>query len=186
MLDRCNSPLDLAILGPSLFIARPVDKQTIEYLIHVGKILASDSGSVPDSSEDVLDRGEILDLICTRLGMTEAELISCTGKTLLSTARQVIGGKYPDESTEFAQVDNEHILAAAGECFRPIYAPSHVYFLSDYAWFSHPLEKRSNDLSKIRKAMGNVFATRKFSRKLKNGCPSTTAAVPDDDSNEST
>jgi hypothetical protein len=91
-------------------------------------MLANDSGSVPDSSEDVLDRGEILDLICTRLDMTEVELISCTGKTLLSTARQVIGGKYPDESTEFAQVDNEHILAAAGECFRPIYAPCHVYF----------------------------------------------------------
>jgi hypothetical protein len=110
-----------------VFVARPVDKHTIEYLVHVGKMLANDSGNVSDGTEDVLDRGEILDLICTRLGMTEAELICCTGKTLLSTARQVIGGKYPDESTEFSQVDNEHVLAAAGECFHPIYVPCHVY-----------------------------------------------------------
>lgn len=32
----------------------------------------------------------------------------------------------------------------------------------------HPVDKKTNDLSKLRKAMGNVFATRKFSRKFNN------------------
>ena len=59
-------------------------------------MLTNDSGSVSDGKGDVLDRGEILDLICTRLSIMEAELTSYTGKTLLSTARQVIGGKYAD------------------------------------------------------------------------------------------
>ena len=127
IFNRCISSLYLAIPDSSVFIARPVDKQTIEYLVHVGKMLASNCGNVFNGKEDVLDRDDILDLICTRLNMTEAELVSFTGETLLSTACQVIGGKYPDESTEFAQVDNEHVLAAAGECFHPIYIPCHVY-----------------------------------------------------------
>ena len=110
-----------------MFIARPVDKQTIEDLVHVGKMLASNCGNVFNGKEDVLDRDDILDLICTRLNITEVELVSFTGETLLSTACQVIGGKYPDESTKFAQVDNEHVLAAAGERFHPIYVPCHVY-----------------------------------------------------------
>lgn len=37
----------------------------------------------------------------------------------------------------------------------------------DFAWLMHPLEKKCNDLSKIRKAMGNVFASRKFMQKFK-------------------
>jgi hypothetical protein len=45
----------------------------------------------------------------------------------------------------------------------------------------HPLEKRSNDMSKIRKAMGNVFATRKFSQKVKgNSTPANGNATNDD------
>jgi hypothetical protein len=168
VFDRCNSSLDLAILGSSLFIARLVDKQTIEYLVYVGKMLANDSGSVSDGTEDVLDQGEILDLICTRLYMSEAKLISYTGKTLLSTARQVIRGKYPEESTEFAHVDNEHILAAAGERFYLIYVPCHVYLYQIMPGFRIP------------------WRTRQLSLELKNSCPSRTTATPDDDSNGST
>lgn len=64
--------------------------------------------------EESLDRGEILDLICTQLDMSEHELTSCNKGTLLSTARQVIGKKYSDPSTVFADVEQKHIQAAAG------------------------------------------------------------------------
>ena len=50
-----------------------------------------------------------------------------------------------------------------------------------------PLKKKSNDLSQIRKAMGNVFASRKFSQKLKSGIVSsnkTTATAANDDEDE--
>lgn len=59
----------------------------------------------------------------------------------------------------------------------------------------HPLEKKTNDMPKIRKAMGNVFATRKFSQKFRsdstlsnNATKANTDDVDDDDDdlNEST
>lgn len=49
--------------------------------------------------------------------MNETDLRACQGKTLLSTARQIIGTKHPDESTTFADVPKKHIQAAAGESF---------------------------------------------------------------------
>ena len=69
---------------------------------------------VSDDGDESLDRGDILDHICTILGMPEAELRAYTGKNLLSTARQVIGAKYPGLSTTFADVAKEHVQAVAG------------------------------------------------------------------------
>ncbi|CAF1341581.1 unnamed protein product [Rotaria sp. Silwood1] len=130
----------------------PVDKSTIQYFIHVGKVLANDLGISMNDSNEMVNKEEILDVICAALEMSEAELAARIGQGLLSTARQVISAKYPDEMTTFAEVKKEHIQAVA-----------------DYAWLMHPAEKKFNNLSKIRKAMGNVFATRRFSRKLKSG-----------------
>lgn len=70
---------------------------------------------VSDDGDESLDRGDILEHICTILGMTEVELRACTGKNLLSTARQVIGAKYPGLSTTFADVAKEHVQAVAGQ-----------------------------------------------------------------------
>lgn len=64
---------------------------------------------------DAHDKQEILNLLCSALGMTEAELQACQGKTLLSTARQVIAAKYPAELATFSDVSKEHLQAAAGE-----------------------------------------------------------------------
>ena len=45
-----------------------------------------------------------------------------------------------------------------------------IFFVtSDYVWLMHPSERKLNDLSKIRKALGNVFVCRRFSRKFKSG-----------------
>ncbi len=41
------------------------------------------------------------------------------------------------------------------------------FFILEYAWFMHPLEKKSNHAAKLRHAMGNVFASRTYLRKLK-------------------
>ena len=95
--------------------ARPSDKQTIEYLIHIGKILSNDQGDGGSADDQNLNKDEILAHICTVLGMTDSELKSCQGKTILSTARQTISKKYPNASTTFADVLTEHIQAAAGK-----------------------------------------------------------------------
>ncbi|CAF1527532.1 unnamed protein product [Adineta ricciae] len=153
----------------STWMPRPVDKQTIDYFIYVGKTLSNYVNEVSDDGDGSLDRGDILDYICTTLGMTEAELRACAGKTLLSTARQVIGKKYPGLSTTFADVAKEHVQAVA-----------------DYACLMHPLEKKANDMPKIKKGMGNVFATRKHSQKMKIGLVSMDNSVANSDSDAST
>ena len=43
----------------------------------------------------------------------------------------------------------------------------------------HPSEKKANDLSKLRKSMGNVFATRTFSRKVRAGGAPTRNSTAD-------
>jgi hypothetical protein len=96
---------------------RPSDKKTIDYFIHMGKILSNSTDDNIGDDGEMIDKGEILDLLCSALDMTEADLQACQGKTLLSTARQVIGTKYPDESTTFADIPKAHLQAAAGESF---------------------------------------------------------------------
>lgn len=49
--------------------------------------------------------------------MTDLELNVNVGKTILSTARRVIGAKYPNMTTVFADVDKQHIQAVTGEFF---------------------------------------------------------------------
>lgn len=69
-----------------------------------------------DISQEI-DKGDILDRMCTILNMTEVDLSSCHGKTLLSTARQIAAAKYPDENVVFGDVPKEHIQAIAGKYF---------------------------------------------------------------------
>ena len=56
------------------------------------------------------DKGEILNLICSALKITEAESQACQGKPLLSTEGQLTGTWYFDLS-------NEYIQAVAGKPF---------------------------------------------------------------------
>ena len=74
--------------------------------MHIGKILSNSAADNVFGDGDGMDKGDILDLLCSALDMTEADLQACQGKTLLSTARQVIGTKHPDESTTFADVSS--------------------------------------------------------------------------------
>lgn len=61
-----------------------------------------------------MEKGELLDSIMTTLDMTEAELTGNIKRSILSTARQLIGVKYPEESVVYADVKKEHIKAIAG------------------------------------------------------------------------
>ena len=66
------------------------------------------SDSLDDNSNDnnsMLDPGDLLDRICLTLDMTEDQLKANRGKTVLSTARQIIGAKYSDPATVFAGVE---------------------------------------------------------------------------------
>ena len=98
-----------------MFLARPVDKNTIQYFVHIGKILAHDIESTTNDINDVNSKKNLLTSICERLGMTETELAARTGRTILSTARQVASAKYPNEQHVFADVSKEHIQAIAGK-----------------------------------------------------------------------
>ena len=84
-----------------LFSARPVDRATIQYLIHIGKVLANESSADGSDMDQDVDKGDILELICTTLNMSEAQLASCKGKSLLSTARQIVAARYPNEKGVF-------------------------------------------------------------------------------------
>lgn len=98
-------------------LARPSDKKTIDYFIHIGKILSNSAADNVGDDGERIDKGEILEILCSTLEMSEADLQACQGKTLLSTARLVIGARHPEESKSFADVPKEHIQAAAGESF---------------------------------------------------------------------
>ena len=58
----------------------------------------------------------MIESISIKLGMSENELTACIGKTILSTARQIISKNYPDPVTTFANVDREHVRTVAGKC----------------------------------------------------------------------
>ena len=73
------------------------------------------SGISLNDSNKMVNKEEILDRICAVLEMSDGELAACTGRSLLSTARQVISAMYPNEMTIFAEVKKEHIQAVAGE-----------------------------------------------------------------------
>lgn len=87
-----------------------MDKNTIDYFIHLGKVL---SGSINpgNNEEEEVDKGEILDSIMNTLEMTEAQLSANTAKSILSTARQVIAFKYPEEHVAYCNVRKDHIHA---------------------------------------------------------------------------
>ncbi|CAF0809163.1 unnamed protein product [Adineta steineri] len=148
-------------LYQTTWMPRPVDKITIKYFINTGKVLSDDIDD-PSHIDNTIDNEILLSTICETLNMTDSELHANIGKSILSTARQVIGAKYPNLATIFADVQKVHIQA-----------------ITEYCWLMHPLEKKANDASKIRRAMGNVFATRTFSRKIQLG--GSKLFQPDDD-----
>ncbi|CAF4957099.1 unnamed protein product, partial [Rotaria sp. Silwood1] len=83
----------------------PVDKSTIQYFIHVGKVLANDLGISMNDSNEMVNKEEILDVICAALEMSEAELAARIGQGLLSTARQVISAKISDVIDDDIEID---------------------------------------------------------------------------------
>jgi predicted deacylase len=106
---------DASILPLTPFVvARPTDKATIEYLIQVGNVLSGGMVNEDDSDGDAVEKGELLDSIMTALDMTESELTANIRRSILSTARQIIGVKYPEEHVVYAQVKKEHVKAVAG------------------------------------------------------------------------
>jgi hypothetical protein len=98
----------------SFVLARPTDKTTVEYFIHIGRVLSGGTINPDHGDDEYVDKGELLDLIMNTLDMTEAELTANTGKSTLPTARQVIGAKYPGENVIYADVEKEHINAVVG------------------------------------------------------------------------
>ena len=101
----------------SFALARPTDKATIEYLIHIGSVLSGGMVNEEARADEALEKTELLDSIMTTLDMTEAELTGNIKRSILSTARQIIGVKYPGESVVYADVKKEHIRAIAGYSF---------------------------------------------------------------------
>ena len=152
-----------------IIIARPADKATIEYFINIGNVLSDDMDNGTNNKNNTDDTENVLETICSTLGMSEDQLTANIGKTILSTARQVIGCKYPDPETIFGKIEKGHIQAVIGEFFMLFVLSMRHFFTLEFAWHMHPLEKKSNDAAKLRHAMGNVFASRKFLRKLKLG-----------------
>jgi hypothetical protein len=67
-----------------------------------------------DDGNEEMGKGDKLDLIMTSLDMTETDLTNNTGRSTLSTARQVIGAKYPGENAVYADVKKEHIRTVIG------------------------------------------------------------------------
>lgn len=97
-------------------LARPVDKATIQYFVYIGKVLSNDPSISANETNSNVDKNELIQKICATLDLTESELAECVGKTILSTARQVISKRYPNRTTVFADVDKTHIQAVAGKC----------------------------------------------------------------------
>ncbi|CAF3863652.1 unnamed protein product [Rotaria magnacalcarata] len=101
------------------WMPRPVDKATLQYFIYIGKVLSNDPSVSENEANEAVNKTELIEKICSTLGITESELAKCAGKTILSTARRVISKKYPNSSTVFADVDKDHIQAAADMSARP-------------------------------------------------------------------
>ncbi len=80
-------------------------------------MLSSDLDDYSNDNNNMGDKEDLIETICLTLNMTEDQLSTNTGKTILSTARQIIGAKYPDPATIFANVEKEHIQAVIGEFF---------------------------------------------------------------------
>ena len=97
------------------FLARPVDKAAINYLIHIGKILSNKLNPSASENDNAIG-SQMIESISIKLGMSENELAACIGKTILSTARQIISKNYPAPTTIFANVDREHVRTVAGKC----------------------------------------------------------------------
>ena len=99
---------------PFFALARPIGKTTSDYFIHIGKVLSGGTANGGDDDAEEIDKGDRLDLIMVALGMSETELTNNTGRLTLSTARQVIGAKYPGDDVVYANVEKEHIRAVIG------------------------------------------------------------------------
>ena len=112
-ITRCLSKNVVTFFREFSLLARPTDQKTIDYLIHIGHVL---SGATDTDNDDIIEKGELLDPIMTTLEMTEPELTGYISRSVLSTARQIIGAKYPGEHVVYADVKKEHIKAIVGQC----------------------------------------------------------------------
>ena len=93
-------------------LARPTDTKTIDCVIQIGEVLSSDTETV---KENTIGKGELLDSIMAILEMTEAELTQYVGRSILSTARQIVETKYPGEDVVFANAKKDRIKAIVGQ-----------------------------------------------------------------------
>jgi len=106
-----------------LFLARPTDQTTVDYLIDVGRILSG------ETNIDPVDKSVILTRVLAALNVTEKQLQDCIGKNISITVRQIMKMKYPNPGADFkfAAVKDAHVDAARGENNYSLSLFSYVY-----------------------------------------------------------
>jgi len=106
-----------------LFLARPTDQTTVDYLIDVGRILSG------ETNIDPVDKSVILTRVLAALNVTEKQLQDCIGKNISITVRQIMKMKYPNPGADFkfAAVKDTHVDAARGENNYSLSLFSYVY-----------------------------------------------------------
>jgi hypothetical protein len=94
-----------------LFLARPMDQSTINYLMDISKILSGESNLDADEKSDILFH------VTSVLDVTEKQLQDCKGKNIRITVRQIMKMKYPDPplNFKFTEVDRKYIGATRGK-----------------------------------------------------------------------
>ncbi|CAF4818040.1 unnamed protein product [Rotaria socialis] len=146
VLSNSSNRSQSAIMINFLFLARPTDQPTIDYLIDIGKILSGEANLDPD------EKSEILLNITTTLDLTEKQLVACKGKNVRITVRQIMKILHPDPPNDFkfAEVDRDHVAAVRA-----------------YARLVHPREEKLYTDGDLNHAMGNLFAVKTHKQNLK-------------------
>ncbi|CAF3284080.1 unnamed protein product [Rotaria socialis] len=146
VLSNSSNRSQSAIMINVLFLARPTDQTTIDYLIDIGKILSGEANLDPD------EKSEILLNITTTLDLTEKQLETCKGKNIRITVRQIMKMLHPDPPNDFkfAEVDRNHVAA-----------------VREYARLAHPREEKLYTDGDLNHAMGNLFAVKTHKQNLK-------------------
>ena len=144
---------------PFSLLAKPLGAAAA-YFVDMGRILSGKS----QSSDDEMERGDLLETICTNLNMSESELKNCEHRTdITKTCRQLTKYVYRDakkRASELVSTMNPKILQAI-QGLNQIFCYEIIQFVFvDYARLAHPVQARTPN-SVLNNAIGNVFAAEK-------------------------
>ena len=94
-------------------------------MIDIGKILGG------ETIFDPVEKSDIISAVLVALDVTEKQLQDCVGKNIRITVRQIMKIKYPNPPPgfKFASVDRDHVAAARGEIFFPLFNHVNVYLI---------------------------------------------------------